>query len=66
VFVLGYPTNATVLSGKEGFLECAIRPGVTSIPPHIKWLKRVSPNELTNSPRLLPFENQHVLVIQVY
>jgi hypothetical protein len=73
VFALGYPSNSTVLAGNEAVLECVVRAGITSIPPHIKWLKRVALDQqisgqaLKYKNRLLPvpLENQHVVVIQV-
>lgn len=69
-FVSGYPNNATVLSGGEAILECAVRGGTTALPPHIKWLKRIPYHEVINgnsvkNKHLIPVENQHVLVIQV-
>ncbi|OXA44103.1 fibroblast growth factor receptor-like 1 isoform X2 [Folsomia candida] len=68
-FVSGYPNNATVLSGGEAILECAVRGGTTALPPHIKWLKRIPYHEVINgnsvkNKHLIPVENQHVLVIQ--
>jgi hypothetical protein len=69
-FVSGYPNNATILGGSEAVLECVVRGGITSLPPHIKWLKRIPHHEAMNgnyikNKHLIPVENQHVLVIQV-
>ena len=74
----GYPNNMSVLAGHEAILECIVRSGFTTMPPHIKWLKRVPEDQAStagktltgsnnrhNKYRLLPVENTHVLVIQV-
>lgn len=67
-----FPSNQTVESGSEAVLKCVVRSGFSSIPPHIKWLKRVDPGQVSqegfhgyNNHRLLPADNTHVLVIQV-
>lgn len=68
---VGYPNNTTVLAGHEAVMECVVKAGRSTIPPHIKWLKRVpkdikiDEHALKNKHRLLHVEDQHVLVIQV-